>query len=142
MVVILEDFAELNAEQERIGDPTVFDASEPAAFGALDALLYAAAPSPSVAVCATLYMARMDRVAIPVTLDNILALTAAALVVAARYVDRENVVAVTARVAAAVGVPSDGLDKLVDEFKEALPSGTYISLSSFREFEELLDNRP
>lgn len=142
VAAVLEDLADENADQGRVGDQTIFDATQPAETDALEAMLRAAAPSPSVAVCATVYLARLDRTSIPLSFENILALTASALVVASRYVDRENALVATARIAGAVGVTEADLNVLVDRFKQALPDGTYISLASFREFEQLLDELP
>lgn len=106
----------------------------------LDALLAAAAPSGSAAVCAVIYIARVDRVQVQLTALNLLGITSAALALAATYVDRDTSADACARIAAAAGITPDVLADMVSELIKVLPgNGKYISPASFREFEELLD---
>jgi hypothetical protein len=110
--------------------------------GDVDALLAAARPTDSVVVCAAVYLARLDAVAVPLCVDNAAAVAAAALAAAALVVDRGNVGRTTARVAAAAAVSGPELARLASTLVGLLPQseGPYISVGVFREFEELLDN--
>lgn len=107
----------------------------------MDAMLRAAAPAPSVAVCAAVYLARVDAMAVPLTALNACGLVVSCLGAAARIVDRENGEVTKARLARVSGLALEDFDKLVDELVEWLPPpGKYVSVADFREYESILDD--
>jgi hypothetical protein len=139
LAAVLEDMMDVNAEAGRVPDDSLFDYVITGPED-LDALLEEAAPSNSAAACAVVYAARIDHEPLPVAPENVYGIVTAALAMGAMYVDGSDSGAACARVANAARITTEQLSKLVACLIDLLPNqDTYISLASFREFQDLLN---